>query len=166
MATPPRPRNVLRAWRLVANVALLAGILLTARAVAWRAWTSAMRRGTVAQAATEVRRLYDAFDLYYRRNGAFPNSYAPPRFEVDGLEPLRRRGYVSGRLQAFLDSGRADAYESPDDRGINQEFWIEMTLRNDPNVRFVVARSDDAPLAGGRWLDGAFVWEHGTLKAL
>jgi len=155
-----------RTARLVANVALLVGILLTAHGIARRSWTLAARRGTLADASGEVRKLYGAFDLYYRRYGAFPNSDATPRFDVEGFEPLHRRGFLSGRLASFLDGGGADAYESPDDRGLNQEFWVEMTLRADPSIRFVVARSDDAPSGGGRWLDGAFVWRNGALEAL
>ena len=79
---------------------------------------------------------------------------------------LARRGYYVGRVRGLLAGARADAYDSPDDRGPNREFWMEMTLASDPSVRFVIARSDDAPMGGGTWLDGAYVFRTGRLERL
>jgi len=114
----------------------------------------------------EARLLYRGFCDYYGRTGQFPNAYAAIRFEPDSLDPLRRRGYYDGPLTTRLLRERIDAYDSPDDRGLNQEFWVEMTLAADPAVRYVVARSDGAPLGGGRWLDGAYVLRDGRLERL
>ncbi len=65
-----------------------------------------------------------------------------------------------------LVGGKADAYDSPDDLGPNQEFWIEVTLVLDPTIRFVVANSNDAPLGGGQWLDGIYMYKNGILQHL
>lgn len=114
----------------------------------------------------EARQLYRGFCDYYGRTGQFPNAYAEMRFDPDSLDPLRRRGYYYGPLTTRLLHERIDAYDSPDDRGLNQEFWVEMTLAADPAVRYVVARSDGAPLGGGSWLDGVYVLRDGRLERL
>ena len=41
-----------------------------------------------------------------------------------------------------------------------------MTLAVDPAIRYVVARSDGAPLGGGSWLDGVYVLHDGRLERL
>jgi hypothetical protein len=110
--------------------------------------------------------LYEAFERYYEVNRSFPNAYLSPAFELDSLEPLRRRGYYRGYVNVKLREDRIDAYDSPDDRGINQEFWLEMTLESDPEIRFLVARSNDAPLGGGEWREGAFIYRDGVLESL
>jgi hypothetical protein len=38
-----------------------------------------------------------------------------------------------------------------------------MTLDFDPTVRFLVADSDNAPLGGGNYMDGVFMYRDGTL---
>jgi len=114
----------------------------------------------------EARRLYKGFSEFRARMGEYPNAYAEMRFEPDSLDPLRRRGYYDGPLTSKLLRQRVDAYDSPDDRGLNQEFWVEMTLASDPSIRYVVARSDGAPLGGGSWLDGVYVLRDGRLEQL
>ena len=41
-----------------------------------------------------------------------------------------------------------------------------MTLAAEPSIRFVVARSDNAPLGSGAWLDGAYILRDGRLEPL
>lgn len=126
----------------------------------------AERRAEQRSVSSEAARLYAAFELFRERNGAFPDDSVAMGFDPATLDPLRRRGYYKGTLTSRLAAGRADAYEAPDDGGKNQEFWLEMTLASDPAVRFVVARSDDAPLGEGRWLDGAYLSRRGHLVAV
>ena len=114
----------------------------------------------------EARRLYTAFVEFYERTGEYPNAYAGIRFDPESLDPLRRRGYYGGHLPNRLLQHRVDGYDSPDDRGLNQEFWLEMTLADDLSTRYVVARSDNAPLGGGKWLDGVYVSRRGRLEFL
>ena len=80
--------------------------------------------------------------------------------------PLSRRGYYKGGITQFLLNQRIDAYDSPDDKGNNREFWVEMTLKRDPSIRFLVAHSDDAPLGGGVWRDGVFIYRGGKLEPI
>jgi hypothetical protein len=121
-------------------------------------------RADIRTVAQEAELLYDALDRYHRLHGSFPNAYLEPCLEPRTLEPLRRRGYYRGRIATWLRAGRIDAYDSPDDRGRNQEFWMEMTLASEPGVRVLVVRSDDAPLGGGEWLDGVYVYRDGKLE--
>jgi hypothetical protein len=114
----------------------------------------------------EANSLYAAFDAYYEKHRAFPNAYAHPGLEPDTLNPLNKRGYYRGQLLQLLANHRIDAYDSPDDQGNNREFWVEMTLKLDPSIRFLVARSDDAPLGGGIWRDGVFIYRGGALEKL
>jgi hypothetical protein len=145
---------LLLAW-LVASVPLMISAVESADLRAQRQATE-----------REARRLHEAFHFFYQRNGEYPNAYAGSGFDRETLDPLRRRGYYSGSLTERLLHQRIDAYDSPDDRGLNQEYWLEMTLAAEPTVRFVVARSDNAPLGGGRWLNGVYVLREGRLRPL
>ena len=44
--------------------------------------------------------------------------------------------------------------------------WIEMTLASDPDVRVLIATSDDAPLSRGSWTDGVFIVRGGRSERL
>ena len=109
----------------------------------------------------DVRSVYTAFKQYQIDNSAYYDAFA-----LDTFEPLRSEGAYRGNINLYLASGQADAFDNPDDQGTNQEFWIELTLRNDPAVRFLVADSDDAPLSGGVWLDGVYKFQNGVLQRL
>ena len=111
----------------------------------------------------EARTLYDALGRYNERNHGYPTTHGESPFDLQTLDPLRKRGYYRGPLTSYLIDRRVDAYESPDDEGPNREFWIEMSLRSDPSIRILVARSNDAPLGGGMWREGVFVFRNGAL---
>jgi len=156
-----------RRWpRLVLDLVVLAALAFMLTELLQPALREAAVRSDVKIVSTAARDLWDAFERYYEINQAYPNAYLPPKFELDTLEPLRRRGYYRGYVTVKLQEGRIDAYDSPDDRGINQEFWIEMTLKSDPTVRFLIARSNDAPLGGGEWREGVFIYRDGVLESL
>jgi hypothetical protein len=114
----------------------------------------------------EAEALYEAFESYNTRNNGYPGDYAGRAFDAETLDPLRKRGYYKGFIQNRLQNARIDAYGSPDDQGSNEEFWVEMTLARDPRIRFLIAKTDDAPLAGGEWRDGVFILRGGELKPL
>ena len=96
----------------------------------------------------------------------YPNSSGATAFELDTFEPLVEEGYYDARIRGKLADDQADGYDSPDDEGINQEFWIEYTLATDPTVRFLVGDSNNAPLAGGDYVDGVYLYNNGVLHAL
>lgn len=120
--------------------------------------------GDLRIARKEATDLYQALQAYHERHGSYPNSHAEPRIDEGTLDPLRRRGYYTGQISGVLLNGRIDAYHSPDDQGLNQEYWVEMTLERDPSVRLLVAHSDDAPLSGGDWKEGVFIYRNGRLE--
>jgi hypothetical protein len=113
---------------------------------------------------SEARKLYEGLERYEKRNHAYPATYVAPALDPETLDPLRKRGYYRGNLASFLIHGRVDAYDSPDDGGPNREFWMELTLRRNPGVRVLIASSDDAPLGGGEWREGVFLYRDGTLE--
>jgi prepilin-type N-terminal cleavage/methylation domain-containing protein len=144
---------------VVAIIAVLMGIVIPLM-------QSAMLRAHVGAAASDARVIHTAFKQYYIDFDMYPNSSDSPAFELDTFAPLSTEGYYDGRIVTKLSNEKADAYDSPDDEGINQEFWIEMTLAYDPTVRFLVADSNDAPLSGGDEADGVYLYKNGVLRAL
>ena len=148
----------------IVDLVLLAILVATAVPLATSAQRSVEIRAQRRATEQEARRVYDAFQAFYERTRQYPNASAASRFDPATLEPLGRHGFYSGSLTSLLVDQRVDGYDSPDDRGLNQEFWIEMTLAADPSIRYVVARSDNAPLGGGKWLAGVYVWHHGRLE--
>ncbi len=152
--------------RAVFNAVVLGAILVMGVHLGVATFGRAEVRGDLRAVAIEARELFDAFELYRERNGGYPHTYLEPAFSTATLEPFRRRGYYDGGILAQLRRGEADAYGSPDDRGIDQEFWLEMTLDSDPTIRILIARSDDAPMSGGRWCEGVFVFRDGDLVPL
>jgi hypothetical protein len=124
------------------------------------------RREELEPVAREAHALYAALMKYRERNGSFPDAHSDPPFEPGTFEPLRRRGYYSGKLADYVEGGHIDAFDAPDDREPNHEFWMEMTLASDPNDRILIASSDDAPLGRGTWLDGVFLVHGGRMEAL
>ena len=141
---------------VVAIIAVLMGIMIPMM-------QSAMLRAHVGAMASDSRIIQMAFKQYFLDFDMYPNSVDAPVFELDTFEPLVNLGYYDGNVVQRLEGLSADAYDSPDDVGINQEFWVEMTLDFDPTVRFLVADSDNAPLGGGNYMDGVFMYRDGTL---
>lgn len=155
-----------RIWSAAIDFLLTVAVVCMLSLIAAPIFHSSQVKADLRLVTTEARALYESFDAYYEQHESFPNSFAQPSFEIDTLDPLRKRAYYRGHLTRFLVNRRLDAYDSPDDRGLNREFWVEMTLKNDPSIRFLVARSDDAPMGGGVWRDGVFICRGGTLERL
>jgi len=123
-------------------------------------------RADVEAVSREARELHDALARFHEQNRRFPGMDSEKQLDRASLDPLRERGYYDGRVTARLADLRVDAYVARDGRGTNDEYWLEMSLSRDPSIRFLVARSDDAPLGGGKWRDGAFIWRDGVLEPL
>lgn len=144
---------------VVAIIAVLMGITVPLM-------QSAMLRAHVGTMASDARVLHNSFRQYYIDFDMYPNSTVAPALDLATLEPLVSMGYGSAHILGRLDGGMFDAYDSPDDLGVNAEFWIEMTLAFDPTVRFLVADSDNAPLSGGEYKDGIYLYRNGVLLPL
>jgi hypothetical protein len=57
---------------------------------------------------------------------------------------------------------KAEIYDSPDDMGDNQEFYVRMVFARDPSVQFVVANSDNVDIEPGVRLNGVFIYRDGV----
>jgi prepilin-type N-terminal cleavage/methylation domain-containing protein len=126
----------------------------------------ALLRAEISAVAAESRTIFTAFKQHYLDLDMYPYASNNPPFQLDTFEPLVSLGYYNGRVMEKLQNGRADAYDSPDDLSTNREFWLELTLEKDPTVRFLIADSDDAPLAGGDYVDGVFLYRNGTVTPI
>ena len=124
---------------------------------AFRRWVADQPVRLVIIAAS----IFIAFKRYQMDKHIYP--IPGPSFELDTFNPLNSDGYYDGGVVGMLAGNAADAYDAPQD---NQEFWLEMTLKRDPTVRFLVADSDQAPLAGGDYYDGIFVFHNGVLTPI
>ena len=152
--------------RVLLDVMLGAACLYMGWLLVGAAVGSANARAQERILTQEGRRLYAAFERYYERNHEYPATYTPPRFDLETADPLANRAYYRGPIRQTLLDGRFDAYDSPDDRGLNREFWLEMSLASDPSIRLLLAKSDDAPLGGGHWREGIFLLRDGILEPL
>jgi len=127
---------------------------------------SALLRAHISAVATDAKTLHQAFQKHFLDFNSYPNSVDSPAFDLATFEPLVELGYYRGKIGSRLEDRQADAYDSPDDRGLNQEFWLELTLLYDPTVRFLVADSDNAPLGGGDYFDGIYLFRNGVLTSI
>jgi len=159
----PKTGSGLRRLRNVIDTLLACGVLYLLVAIMTTALDRAQRRTSLRLLVGEASDIYDAFDRYSVRNHGFPAAYDQAALDLESLDPLRKRGYYDGPVRLMLHDRRADAYNAPSDQGPQREFWLELTLRGDPSTRVLIARSDDAPLSGGQWLDGVFVFRDGEM---
>jgi hypothetical protein len=154
-----------RALRLAVDVVLAVATLVMLALIAQAGLAASERRAALASAVAEARSLHEALERYRERNGAYPGTWIEPRFDPRTLAPLSSRGYYRGTLTSHLLDRSIDAYDSPDEQRPNGEYWLEMTLAADPSIRILVARSDDAPLGGGQWREGVYVYRDGALES-
>lgn len=154
-----RGYSLIEALLIIAIIVIVASIVLPLL-------HQAIVKYSISTVAVEAEILYDAFKKHYASQNGYPSEFGDPVFELDTFEPLRSAGLYVGDITTELLDGKADAYDSPDDRGQNREFWLEMTLKADPSVRVLVADSDDAPLSGGDYVDGIFLYRNGELRRI
>ena len=109
--------------------------------------------------------LFHGLEEFYVNNYMYPNATSDPAFDLVTFEPLRSMVGYQGSINSRLLNGQADAYDSPNDRGPNQEWWLQMTLLIDPSFQVVMAVSDDVPLLPGVWMQGVYTFENGALIA-
>ena len=136
---------------MVATIAVL-------MAIAIPSFKDALLRANTASLSSDARAIYIAVEQYYIDNNSYP---ATENFALDSMDPLSSMNYYTGGVQSRLVAGQADGY-----LGTGDEFWLEMTLEFDPSIRFLVANSQNAPMAGGTFHDGAFLYVDGVLREI
>ena len=146
---------------LMITVALIA-VLMT---IAIPELIEARTRAEIRSTLSDLRSLHTAFKEYFIDHNEYPPNGASG-FNLINMNPLTSDGYYRGLITSRMLGGRADAYDAPDDLGTNQELWLEMTLKRDPTVRFLVADSDDSTLGGGVHYDGVYVFRNGVLQEI
>ena len=109
-------------------------------------------------ALIESKELYNAFMAFYIANDMYPNASSNPVFNLVTFSPLE----YNGKLTQRMANQKAERYDSPDDMGVNQEFYVRMILARDPSIQFVVANSDNVDIEPGVWLNGVFVYRDGV----
>ncbi len=117
-------------------------------------------RSEMRAIVSDLRTVHTAFKQYYLDHGGYPEQGGS--FDLAKFSPLDTEGYYRGLVTARMIDSQADAYDAPDDEGTNQEFWLELTMKRKPSVRFLVCDSDDAPLGGGTAFDGVYAFDAGV----
>ena len=143
-------------------VTVVVGILAGIAGVQYRGMQV---RAHLTSVVADARILFHGLEEFYTVNYRYPNATSNPAFNLVTFEPLRTLVGYQGSINARLLNGQADAYDSPDDQGPNQEWWLQMTLAIDPSFQVVIAMSDNVDLLPGTWLRGVFTFEDGTLIA-
>lgn len=138
-------------------------VIAVVAAIAIPLMQQALLRAHVGAVTTDARAVYTALKQHYVDQSAYPDT---GDFALDTFEPLGNMQYYVGAGARKLQGNTADAYDAPDDSGLNQEFWLEFTLAYDSSVRMLISDSDDAPLSGGDYLDGVFLYKNGALIPL
>lgn len=139
-------------------VVVILGILA---AIAVNVMGGTREKASLAAVQSSAREVYIAFEEFYVDNDGYPNATTDPAFQLDTFDPLVSGGYYSGGILPLLEGGRADDYDSPNDEGPNQEFWLIMTPDLEGDYRLVVANSDDVPLDPGTRYSGIQVFKDG-----
>jgi prepilin-type N-terminal cleavage/methylation domain-containing protein len=160
------PRGGMYSGFTLVEMLIVMAIIFIIASIAIPLLRAALLRSHISAAAADAKVLHSAFKRHFVDMNAYPNAEDAPAFDLASFEPLVRLGYYQGRMFGRLLDDKADAYDSPDDRGLNQEFWLEMTLRYDPSIRFLIADSDNAPLGGGDYYDGVYLFRDGVLTSI
>ena len=150
-----------KGFTLIELLVVLA-VLAILMAIAIPLMQDAMLRANTSALATDAKAIYTAFKQYYVDNNLYPGT-GGGGFDVNTFEPLLGMGYYSRPITTRLRNFQADGYDAPNGRA---EFWLEITLRYDDRVRFLVSVSDGAPLAGGTYYDGIYLFLNGVLSPI
>ena len=145
----------------IVELMIVVAIIAVLMSIAIPELIEARTRAEIRSTLSDLRSLHTAFKEYFIDNNQYPPN-GSGGFNLVNMNPLVSQGYYRGLITSRMLGGRADDYDAPDDLGTNQEFWLEMTLKRDPTVRFLIADSDDAPLGGGVHYDGVVVFRNGV----
>jgi prepilin-type N-terminal cleavage/methylation domain-containing protein len=160
-----RPSTTARAGFTLTELMIVTMVIGLLASIAAPKVNDVLVRAHVNSIVADGKLLYTGFQEFHASAFGYPNSTSNPAFNLVTFEPLRSMGYYQGNTLERLNNQQADSYNSPDDEGPNQEFWVQLTLRIDPSYQVVIASSDNAPLAPGQWLEGVYTFKDGVLIA-
>ena len=164
-STSGRSSRTAREGFTLAELMIVTVVVGLLAAIATPKFNEILVRAHVNSIVADGKLLYAGFQEFYADDYKYPNSTSNPFFNLVTFEPLRNMGYYQGNMLDRLDNNQADAYNSPDDQGPNQEFWVQVSVRLDPSYQIVIASSDNAPMGGGDWLEGVYTFKDGVLIA-
>jgi len=159
-------------------VVAIIGILASIAIPNYNAYRLKVERKAIVSLCRE---LYRGFVVYYFSWMEYPLASVaapgkPPVFNLTNLEPIAESEYMDVRLTieakpflTYFVGNKAEKYDSPDDMGDNQEFYVILNWNKDPNVKFVIASADNITDAdgnlidGGNWIDGIVIVDDGEI---
>lgn len=130
-------------------VVAIIGILA---AIAIPSFLKYRKTSQITSISAECRTLQNQFELYYIGKNEYPES-----LNFSDFSPIP----FKGNMLRFLVNNQIDSYDSPDDEGNNQEYWLQVTFSEDPTIQFIVAHSNNVPLELGTMLNGNFRFDNG-----
>ncbi len=117
------------------------------------------QRSAVRSVAEDAHNLHGAFLRYKMDVGSFPSTFASPEsdFNMQTLSPIYPTYFSQAPLLVQKLVGKAvTLYGSPDTDGPDLQFWVVLTPTAHPDLRVLVAHTDQFPGASGSWLDGIY----------
>lgn len=114
-------------------------------------------------------RLYAALEEYALEQGSYPSNGDPidETLVPDTLEPLVREGAVASAvpITSALRDEAVSIYCSPDLPTRNSDFWAVLVSRDSPDVKVLVADTDEYPGREGERLRGVYLLRGGRWVA-
>jgi prepilin-type N-terminal cleavage/methylation domain-containing protein len=154
---------------------VVSAILTALMAIAIPQFFSYREKAERASIISDCRGIYRGFILYYLEHNEFPyttaEALAPwPGFALNSFFPLTDPSWVGGENLDPIAKNlltkiagtppAAEVYDSPDAN--DQTFYLVLPWLKDPNIKFIIAQSDNVTYADGtlvdvgNWLDGVF----------
>lgn len=144
-------------------VVLIIGLL---SALAVPLYSDALRSASVSAVVADARDLHAGFLRYHLDAGTFPSTWSPPERALDRqtLEPIAPAYYSHAAAFARqLFENEIALYDSPNIGGPDTQFWAVVVPAVDPDVRLLVAHTDQFPGFTGTWFDGVYRIEGGAI---
>jgi prepilin-type N-terminal cleavage/methylation domain-containing protein len=160
-----KPQRGFTLIELLVAVAII-GIL---SAIAVAAYQNMIYRSRRNALVADGRTLFQAFTQYHIDHDMYPPCCTPAdeAFKLDTLHPLVRDGYMrtGSGIVAKLQGQQITAYDSPDQPTTNHDFYALMVNARDPDIKVLVADTDQYPAASGQILYGTYlILPDGTME--
>ena len=145
---------------------LVVAIISLLSALAIPIYSDAIRSASVSVVVADARELHTAFLRYHVDIGSFPSTALPPQRALDRqtLQPVSPEYFAhASHFVSQLFENEITLYDSPNVAGPDTQFWAVLVPLADPDLRFLVARTDQFPGFVGTWYDGVYEIEDGVI---